>query len=157
VRDVLNSTLALIVGDLKFRAQIIYSEPDRPYYIRGSYNKLQQVFLNLIINAIQSFMNQKDGVIRIEINDIPSHGKSTAQIQVLIEDNGKGISSEHLGKIFDPFFTTRDVGEGAGLGLSVAREIISEHHGKIKLRSTEGLGTCVFVTLPQAAHAQGES
>ncbi|EMY6818881.1 sensor histidine kinase [Vibrio cholerae] len=157
MRDVLNSTLALIVGDLKFRAQIIYLEPDRPYYIRGSYNKLQQVFLNLIINAVQSFMNQKDGVIRIEINDIPSQGKSTAQIQVLIEDNGKGISSEHLGKVFDPFFTTRDVGEGAGLGLSVAREIISEHHGKIKLRSTEGLGTCVFVTLPQAAHAQGGS
>ncbi|KFD82490.1 histidine kinase-, DNA gyrase B-, and HSP90-like ATPase family protein [Vibrio paracholerae] len=60
-----------------------------------------------------------------------------------------------LKKCLSHFFTTKKVGDGAGLGLSVAREIIEEHHGKIKICSTEGVGTKVFVTLPQAVRAQG--
>lgn len=84
-------------------------------------------------------------------------GEGIPRVQVLIEDNGKGISADHLEKVFDPFFTTKKVGDGAGLGLSVAREIIEEHHGKIKLCSTEGVGTRVFVTLPQAVRSQGVS
>lgn len=61
MRDVLSSALALIIGDLKYRAQFVYPAPEKPYYIRGSYNKLQQVFINLIINAVQSVCNPRRG------------------------------------------------------------------------------------------------
>ncbi|HCJ6855683.1 TPA: sensor histidine kinase, partial [Vibrio cholerae] len=155
MRDVLSSALALIIGDLKYRAQFVYPAPEKPYYIRGSYNKLQQVFINLIINAVQSVSATQEGVVRLELCEVRWPGEGIPRVQVLIEDNGKGISAEHLEKVFDPFFTTKKVGDGAGLGLSVAREIIEEHHGKIKLCSTEGVGTRVFVTLPQAVRAQG--
>ncbi|ENM5933066.1 sensor histidine kinase [Vibrio mimicus] len=157
MRDVVSSALALIIGDLKFRAQFEYFAPDRPYYIRGSYNKLQQVLINLIINAVQSVSVANDGVVRIQITEVRSPGETTPLVQVMVEDNGKGISAEHLEKVFEPFFTTKKVGDGAGLGLSVAREIIEEHHGKIKLSSTEGVGTKVFVILPHSRQAQGVS
>lgn len=155
MRDVVSSALALIIGDLKFRAQFIYPSPDKPYYIRGSYNKLQQVFINLIINAVQSVSATHEGIVHIEISEVRWPGEGIPRVQVMIEDNGKGISAEHLEKVFEPFFTTKKVGDGAGLGLSVAREIIEEHHGKIKLCSTQGVGTRVYVILPQTVHAQG--
>ncbi|MBA2076596.1 sensor histidine kinase [Aeromonas veronii] len=153
MRDVLSSALALIIGDLKYRAKFVYPAPEKPYYIRGTYNKLQQVFINLIINAVQSVTATQEGVVCLELSEVHWPGEGIPRVQVLIEDNGKGISAEHIEKVFDPFFTTKKVGEGAGLGLSVAREIIEEHHGKIKLCSTEGVGTRVSVTLPQAVRA----
>ncbi|MFG0604719.1 sensor histidine kinase [Vibrio mimicus] len=157
LRDVVSSALALIIGDLKFRAHFTYPVPDKPYYIRGTYNKLQQVFINLIINAVQSVPSAREGLIGIEIHEVRWPGESIPRVQVAIQDNGKGISAEHLEKVFEPFFTTKTVGDGAGLGLSVSREIIEEHHGKIKLMSTEGMGTRVLVTLPLAVRTQGVS
>lgn len=155
LRDVLSSALALIVGELKFRAQFIYPLPEKPYYIHGNYNKLQQVFINLVMNAVQSIPLTQEGVVRIELCEVCWPGEATPRVQVMIEDNGKGICAEHIEKVFEPFFTTKRVGEGAGLGLSVAREIIEEHHGKIKLNSTESVGTRVLVTFPKAMRMQG--
>lgn len=150
LRDVVSSALALIIGDLKFRAHFSYPIPDKPYYIHGSFNKLQQVVINLIINAVQSITAGHEGFIDIEITEVRWPDENIPRVQVAIQDNGKGICAEHLEKVFEPFFTTKTVGDGAGLGLSVAREIIEEHHGKIKLTSTEGIGTRVLITLPQA-------
>jgi signal transduction histidine kinase len=69
-------------------------------------------------------------------------------VAIDVEDNGKGIPEESLPKIFDPFFTTKEVGKGTGLGLSIAYKIVTQHGGRIEVRSTPGVGTTVTVTLP---------
>ncbi|MBJ7019506.1 ATP-binding protein, partial [Vibrio cholerae] len=80
------------------------------------YNKLQQVFINLIINAVQSVSATREGIVRLELCEVRWPGEGIPRVQVIIEDNGKGISAEHLEKVFEPFFTTKKVGDGAGLG-----------------------------------------
>ena len=65
-----------------------------------------------------------------------------------MDDNGKGIAGDALPKIFDPFYTTKEVGKGTGLGLSIAYKIVTQHGGRIEVRSTPGVGTTVSVTLP---------
>ncbi len=102
--------------------------------------KLNQAFLNIFSNAIDAI--EKDGIITI------STSSNDNQIQINIEDNGKGISEENINKIFDPFFTTKSVGKGVGLGLSITFGIIQEHHGKIEVKSTENVGTIFTISLP---------
>jgi len=102
--------------------------------------KLNQAFLNIISNAIDAI--EKEGVITIRTwND-------DEKVFVQIEDTGKGITDENIGKIFDPFFTTKSVGKGVGLGLSITYGIIQEHHGKIDVKSTPNTGTMITISLP---------
>jgi signal transduction histidine kinase len=109
--------------------------------------KLNQVFANLLSNAVQSF----------HVSQLPIHKRiitvrssyNEKDIIVSIADNGCGIQRDKLEKIFKPFFTTKDVGVGTGLGLSIARGIIEEHHGAINVESTEGEGTIFTITLPR--------
>ncbi|ASA54785.1 sensor histidine kinase [Vibrio gazogenes] len=148
LRDVISSSLGLILGELKMQARIDYQAPDRPMYVKGQSNKLQQAFIHLIMNAFQS-ITHTDGVICIRLEYetgvlIPRKRNLCLSIQ----DNGKGISEEHLEHIFEPFFTTKQVGSGAGLGLSVAKEIIEEHFGLISIESELGKGTQVEIRLP---------
>ncbi len=109
-------------------------------HVTGSPSQINQVFLNLITNAAHA--TGADGVISIRTL------KSAHNVRVEIEDNGSGIPPEVLPKIFDPFFTTKKVGEGTGLGLSIVYKIITEHGGKIDVKSTVGQGTCFSITLP---------
>lgn len=112
-------------------------------------NRMEQVFLNIIINAIDSVtekINKDDSVkgrVEIRIKDI---GDSVAFV---FEDNGVGIKRESVSKVFDPFFTTKDVGKGTGLGLSVSYQIVKDHGGDIRLESEEGLGSKFIVILPK--------
>ncbi len=103
--------------------------------------KLEQVFLNLIINAVQAMDN--GGVLTIRTE---SDG---ATCRVSVADTGKGIPRDILARIFDPFFTTKDPGEGTGLGLSVSKAIIEQHKGEIKVETSEE-GTVFTVYLPLA-------
>lgn len=102
--------------------------PDLPP-VRGDSTGLQQVFLNLINNAVQA-MGEK-GAIKIETRS----GSSRKEIEAIVTDKGCGIKREYLDKIFDPFFTTKKVGEGTGLGLSVSYGIITRFGGRIECRS----------------------
>jgi len=102
--------------------------PDLPP-VRGDSTGLQQVFLNLINNAVQA-MGEK-GAIKIETRC----GSSRKEIEAIVTDRGCGIKREYLDKIFDPFFTTKKVGEGTGLGLSVSYGIITRFGGRIECRS----------------------
>jgi len=103
-------------------------------------NQLQQVFLNIVLNAGES-INGK-GIITIETS-------ATCQaIKVAISDSGGGIEDEDMDKIFDPFFTTKPVGQGTGLGLSVSYGIIEQHGGVIQCESKVGEGTTFNVLLP---------
>lgn len=97
--------------------------------------KISQALFNVLDNAAQAIAN--GGRVRIT-----SRVAEDGCTEVLIEDNGCGISKEDQDRLFDPFFTTRPVGEGTGLGLSVARDIMTAHGGEILVKSKQGIGTC---------------
>jgi len=107
--------------------------------------QLQQVFLNLIINAETEMRLAHDkGKLSIKTEQIDN------TIRISFKDNGPGIADENLGSIFDPFFTTREVGQGTGLGLSVCHGIVTEHKGRIWVESRLGKGATFVVELPIA-------
>ncbi|MFM7105257.1 MAG: 7TM diverse intracellular signaling domain-containing protein, partial [Flavobacteriales bacterium] len=109
--------------------------------------KLNQVFANLIGNAVQAFQGSELPVHKRIIKITSSHTES--EIHITVADNGCGIKAEKMAKIFDPFFTTKGVGEGTGLGLSIAKGIIEEHRGDIQVTSALGEGTTFTITLPR--------
>jgi len=110
--------------------------------ISGNTSQLQQVFTNLILNAVQAM---PDGG-RLTVLDKLSEDKGSLEIS--FADTGEGISKENLSKIFEPFFTTKKVGQGTGLGLSVSYGIVKEHGGEIQVESTVGQGSTLTVILP---------
>jgi len=109
--------------------------------IRVSQTELQQVFLNIINNALDA-MERRGGEINIKT------GIAEDNVVAFFEDNGPGIPAANLNRIFDPFFTTKSVGKGTGLGLSICYGIIKKLGGKIDVRSTMGVGTKFRVSLP---------
>jgi two-component system, NtrC family, sensor kinase len=112
---------------------------------RGNANQLQQVLMNLMINAQQA-MAGSSGSLRISARQ----GESGA-VELRISDTGPGIAQEIQDRIFEPFFTTKPAGQGTGLGLSVTYGIVKEHGGEIRLESGLGVGTTFIITLPTAA------
>ncbi len=106
----------------------------------GNGGKLQQVFMNLFLNAKDAM--PEGGRIRVET---AAKGSS---LSIRIKDDGQGISEEHIQRIYDPFFTTKEVGKGTGLGLSVSYGIIQEHSGRINVETSPGQGTTFTVELP---------
>lgn len=112
--------------------------------------RLQQVLINLLINAFQA-LGDNPGVVSLRGDtDI-----ATGKVILEVEDNGPGIPEEVRKRIFDPFFTTKDVGHGSGLGLAITREIIHKHGGEITVDSTPGVGTRFIVTVPMASQNSG--
>jgi signal transduction histidine kinase len=105
--------------------------------------RMQQVFLNLLLNAIQAIENPP-GQIRI----IAKRDLDHRQAVISVEDTGMGIPEKDLGRVFDPFFTTKGVGVGTGLGLSIVYGIIQKHQGTISVESKEGEGTRFSIRLP---------
>jgi PAS domain S-box-containing protein len=144
INEVLATTLDLRgyhlqTSNIKITKQLA---PDLPLTVADA-GQLQQVFLNLIVNA------------ETEMNLARGHGKLTVKtqrindtIRISFNDDGRGISEENLERIFDPFFTTRQVGQGTGLGLSVCYGIVSEHGGRIFAESKQGKGATFIVELP---------
>jgi len=105
--------------------------------------QLQQVFLNLIVNAEQAMIDAHGkGLLRLSTRLEPG------KILIFFSDDGPGIPRDNLRRIFEPFFTTKPVGKGSGLGLSICQAIISEHAGTIEVESTAGRGTTFIVELP---------
>ena len=107
-------------------------------------SKLNQVFMNLIINALHA--TEDHGDISI------STGRNQTDVQIVVKDSGIGIKPEYLDKIFDPFFTTKPTGKGTGLGLAICYGIVDVHNGRIEAFSEgSGKGATFTVTLPLAA------
>jgi signal transduction histidine kinase len=109
--------------------------------IRADPNQLEQVFINIMLNAYQAMMPD-GGTLRITTRTVGS------ELQVIFADTGTGIPPENLQNIFDPFFTTKEVGEGTGLGLSVSYGIVKAHGGDIEVESQVGKGTTFVIKLP---------
>jgi two-component system NtrC family sensor kinase len=141
VNHVLNQTIELLQNHAQTNNIAIRKEmqPDLPI-IASNQSQLQQVFLNLIINAIDAI--EKDGLIHIKTQ------KDDSRIVISIKDNGPGISKENLPKVFDPFFTTKEAGKGTGLGLSASYNIIKKLGGAITVDSKLSEGTVFKVKLP---------
>ncbi|MDA3917686.1 MAG: HAMP domain-containing sensor histidine kinase [Deltaproteobacteria bacterium] len=110
--------------------------------INGDVQKLQQVFVNLLLNAIDA--STKGNKIQV----IGRLGDTSESVKVSVIDHGQGIPKQIQSSIFDPFFTTKVKGQGTGLGLSVSHGIIAKHGGSIKVESEEGSGSCFTITFP---------
>jgi len=146
VNRVVEETLSLVAHPLKTsQIQVVRQLGETLPAVRGSANKLQQVFLNLFLNARDAM----PGGGMLEVRTTAHNGS----VEVEVVDTGAGIAREHIHRIFDPFFTTKASGRGTGLGLSVSYGIIKEHSGKIDVRSTVGKGTSFHVELPAVRKA----
>lgn len=139
VNEGLNKTLLIVKNKVKHKATVHKHFGEVPS-ILCSPSQINQVFLNLIVNAADAIEHQGDIVFHTWTKD--------GKVGVRISDTGCGISAEDMSKIRDPFFTTKEVGKGTGLGLSIVDQIITSHHGTMKVESTPGKGTTITVELP---------
>lgn len=139
-------TLQLATNEIKLKkVKAVLRAPENLPPIYGDRQHLSQVFLNLILNALDAM--QEGGRLEIEIGKSLDPGFLALQFR----DNGKGIPEHVLPYIFDPFFTTKQRGKGTGLGLSVSLGIVKKHGGDIRVQSREGQGTVFTVLLPVTA------
>ena len=147
ISEILNKTLFFVAEDMKQKGisgiRIIkeFTLDAASDKIRCDAEKLQQAFLNLCMNAVQSMT--QDGVLTVFTAKTEDH--NYGDVLIGIKDTGTGIKKELVGKIFDPFFTTKH--EGTGLGLAIVNKIVEAHNGKILFESLEGSGTTFYTHL----------
>jgi signal transduction histidine kinase len=146
IHKVINDTLSLLEHPLKtsqigVSANLLAEAP----LVTGNAGKLQQVFLNLFLNARDAMPDGGVLDVRTAIVD--------GRIEIVVSDSGAGISREHIKKIYDPFFTTKTAGKGTGLGLSVSYGIVQEHGGSISVESNVGRGTSFRLDFPLSRKA----
>ncbi len=135
----LDSTLNVVWNEVKYKSTVTKDYGDLPS-VRCYPQQLNQVFMNLLVNAAQAI--EKEGEIRILTRAFDGY------VEIKISDTGVGIPEKSLSKIFDPFFTTKEVGKGTGLGLNVAYNIIKKHNGTIDVQSEIGKGTAFTLRIP---------
>ncbi len=148
INQVIEHILAIILP--RFRSEGV--ELDIQYgsglpLIPINVNRIEQVFFNIINNALDSMLNQELKVLRVETGKAAST-KGQECLRIVLTDTGGGVLPEHLTKVFDPFFTTKGLGTGTGLGLFVSRGIIQEHGGRIWAENSERGGASFFIELP---------
>jgi two-component system NtrC family sensor kinase len=135
----LESTINVVWNEIKYKAELVRDYGTLPL-IECIPSRLNQVFMNLLVNAAQAIVER--GKITISTR---SDGN---EVEIAIADTGKGIQPDVLPKIFNPFFTTKPVGKGTGLGLSVSYGIVRDHGGRIDVESEPGKGTTFTIRLP---------
>jgi PAS domain S-box-containing protein len=146
LNSVLEETLTLVQHPFKSaQVNVVKNYTEKLPPVLGSITRLQQVFLNLFMNARDAM----PGGGMIEVRTAAQNGS----VEVEVTDTGSGIPPENLHRIFDPFFTTKATGKGTGLGLSVSYGIIKEHAGKVDVRSAPGKGTSFRLEFPVARKA----
>jgi len=141
INECLESTLKIVWNEIKYKANLVRDLGNLPP-IRCFPQQLNQVFMNLLINASQAIDNQ--GEIRVRT------WQENNSVYASVGDTGCGIPEDVLHRIFEPFFTTKEVGKGTGLGLSITYDIIKKHQGEIFVESEPGSGTTFTVRLPIA-------
>jgi signal transduction histidine kinase len=152
LKQLIEDTLVLMERELtKYRIAVETQLPDVPDVLAMG-NQIQQVLLNLLINARQATPSCGRILIRLE------HDRAADMVDLVVRDTGCGIPPEKLPRIFEPFFTTKsgpdETGKGGtGLGLASCRQIIEAHHGRIRVESTVGKGTQFTIKLPVAKTA----
>lgn len=139
LQEGIENTLLIINNQIKDRIEIVRKYEQIPL-VACYAQQLNQVFLNILINAVQAIEDKGKIII--------STGCRNEKVYISIEDTGQGIPRENISKIFDPGFTTKGVGVGTGLGLSISYKIIEKHRGKIMVESNIGKGTKFIIELP---------
>jgi two-component system NtrC family sensor kinase len=143
LNKVIEESVALVEHKLKRKNIIFKKEVNFQKSFHGFSTRLQQLFINLFINAIDA-IDAINGEGQIAIQ-----GEETSeQITIRFKDNGRGIKEKLLEKIFDPFFTTKEIGKGTGLGLSIVYSIVKEHYGNIEAHSKVDRGTTFIISFP---------
>ena len=143
LEEILQGTIALASNQVKLSGiKILLQSTGNLPRVHGDSQQLQQVFLNLILNAIDASPKGS----KIEVLVLPADDPKYVAVKVI--DSGNGIPEHILHSIFDPFFTTKPKGSGTGLGLSVSQGIVAKHGGRISAASQEGKGATFTVTLP---------
>lgn len=135
----LDETLNVVWNELKYKATVVKEFGELPR-IKCMPRQLDQVFVNLLVNAAQAMEQQGEIMIKTWAAD--------QAVFVAISDTGCGIPPDRLERIFTPFFTTKEAGKGTGLGLSISKEIVERHQGSLSVTSEEGKGTTFLVHLP---------
>lgn len=135
----IDSTLNIVANEIKYKATIVKEYGNLPQ-ITCLAPQLNQVFMNLLVNASQAIKDK--GTITIR------SGAEGDWVWVSVQDTGSGIPPDIMNRIFEPFFTTKAVGSGTGLGLSLSYGIVNKHGGKIEVASVQGQGTTFTVRLP---------
>lgn len=149
MRKLVDDSLVLLERELnKYRIAVETQLPEVPPALANT-NQIQQVFLNLVINARQAMPQGGRLMIRL------SHDAENDTVDLMVRDTGCGIAPESLRRIFEPYFSTKTGPDatgkgGTGLGLATCRDIIEAHHGKIRVDSTVGKGTAFTIKLPAA-------
>jgi len=135
----LDSTLILLRNKYRNRIEIVKQYGNLPS-VECYPGQLNQVFLNILSNAVDSIEEKGTIVISTSLSD--------RDVQISIKDTGSGIPNDIAMKIFDPFYTTKEVGKGTGLGLSICQRIIEQHNGSITVKSEAGKGSEFKIILP---------
>ena len=147
INDALDDTIIISTGQWKYAAKIEKDyDPDLPL-VRCRISELNQVFLNLIVNAAHAIADKggdHDGIITVSTR----HIKEEDMVEISIKDNGCGIPEDIQKKVFEKFFTTKKIGVGTGQGLAVSVMVVEKHQGKIWLESKAGEGTTFFIRIP---------
>ena len=150
VNNLIHESLSLLEHQLRQNHIQIESEYDRSLpHVYGNGGKLQQVFINLFLNARDAMPSGGALSVKTGMND--------SMVMVDIWDTGVGISQENIKRIYDPFFTTKTTGKGTGLGLAVTYGILQEHGGRIFVDSSPGTGTHFKIKLPIVEASQAAS
>lgn len=135
----LESTLNVVANEIRYKAEVVCEFGQLPL-VECLPSQLNQVFMNILVNAAQAIKER--GIITLRTGTVDD------QVWISITDTGEGIPPELCQRVFDPFFTTKPVGKGTGLGLSVSYGIIKKHGGRIDLESQPGKGSCFTICLP---------
>lgn len=141
INEIMGKTLGIMGRQLKLSGiKVTRKMMKKLPRVKGNYNLIQQVFMNIILNAREAMPDGGGLLVRT--------GRDGRRLTVEIRDTGKGIPKEEINRIFDPFYTTRAPGRGTGLGLSVVHSIIKDHGGGISVKSRIGEGSSFFIRLP---------
>jgi signal transduction histidine kinase len=149
LRKLVDDSLLLLEREMnKYRVRVEKQFDDVPHAVANG-NQIQQVLMNLLINARQAMPNGGTLLVRL------THDAANQNVDLIVRDSGCGMAPETLRRIFDPFFSTKSGPDasgkgGTGLGLSMCRDIIEAHHGRIRVESTLGKGTMFTIKLPVA-------
>ncbi len=144
---VVDRAVAMVENDIRHRAVLERAIADVPPVVANA-SRLEQVLVNLLLNAIQALRGTPDDAIRVGVTEVDAE-----HVAIVVQDNGCGISKAARERVFEPYFTTKPVGQGLGLGLAITKDLVESFGGRIALESTEGVGTTVTLTLRSQAGA----
>jgi signal transduction histidine kinase len=150
IAKVLDQAIAMAWNQIRHRARFV-TRVDEILPIQGNAGALEQVFLNLLVNAVQAIPEGHAEQNEIRITARACVGHPTGEVMVEIRDSGSGIAPDLQARIFEPFFTTKPAGVGTGLGLFISRQTVTDHGGRVEIESEVGKGTAFRVFLPAVA------